>query len=110
MRTTEATTNGVMDRRAEEMLTHALSPTESEIWSLLRDGGEYPTAELHVVCLKGYGASSNLWNHVMRLKRKLRPLGWDVECVRRSGRAYYRLAKTPAAPRPDGAEEPRSDG
>ena len=93
------TAPGVMPRREEESLWDDLTPALKEFWLALRRGGEYPASELHAVCLAGCGAPATAGRYVRRLRRKLHPFGWTVECVLRGRRgAHYRAARLPAPP------------
>jgi hypothetical protein len=91
-------TPGAMPAREEKALREDLTPALEEFWRLLRQGGEYPARELHAVCLAGCGEVATAGRYVRRLRRKLLPFGWTVECVIRGRRACYRLAKAPDAP------------
>lgn len=77
------------------------TPTETRILEVLSDGKPHHKLELHVCLFDEMGLDKNkaVANHVLRIRAKLNPEGYDIACSLRYRKTYYthvRLLSTTA--------------
>jgi hypothetical protein len=73
------------------MADDGFTPTQRKLMRLLSDGQHHHVSALHACLVDELGDLSNVWAHVTRLRKILRPTGRDIVCESRADGAYYRL-------------------
>lgn len=69
------------------------TPTQKRIYNLLADGLPHKREEIQDTFTDGVDSTRNIDNHLVAMRKKLRPLGYDVICqfVKRSN--HFRLIR-----------------
>jgi hypothetical protein len=76
-----------------------LTPVETRMLDVLRDGLPHSGAQLHDCLADDRGVMSNIGAHLTSLRKKLRPGGHDIVCEERNGSGgVYRLVRHLASP------------
>lgn len=71
------------------------SGTERRILEMLLDGKDHSKLELKTVMPDPeYATDPNLNNHLQRCRNKLRMMYYDIVCVNRNRKSFYRLVKS----------------
>jgi hypothetical protein len=70
-----------------------LTPTERKFLAVLGDGMAHRREELHACLPDTLGPLSNIWPHLTRLRKKVRPLGQEIVCEIQRGKICYRCVK-----------------
>lgn len=70
-----------------------LTPTQRRMLKVLADGLPHSREELHACLDDELGPVSNIKAHLTYLRRKLRPRGEDIFCVRTFGGMHYRYVR-----------------
>ena len=75
-----------------------LAPTEERFLDMLNDGQRHTKQELHGLLWDEQSNMRTVSCWIVRLRRKLRPLGRDIVCELHYGKIHYRQVRLLASP------------
>jgi hypothetical protein len=70
-----------------------LPPIQAAMLHILLDGGLHTQRELHRCLSDTLSPLSNVACHLTRMRKKLRPMGYDIVCRTVEGTTYYQYAQ-----------------